>query len=164
MEDRKRATQTGGNRHTNKNVAYLHGSAAPKHYDPVPQRKSHRETTHKPQQHRQTAPRSNPASIPMVALSILAFSVIAVMMIQYIRLNSEIVALTTGNAKLESQINELRIENDEYYSRIINSVDLEKVREIAIMDLGMVYAGEEQIITYDSQIDDYVEQSRVIGD
>ena len=85
-------------------------------------------------------------------------------MIQYIRLNSEITALTTANTKLESQISDLKAENDDYYGRIMSSVDLEKVREVATMDLGMVYASENQIITYDSQIDDYVEQSRVIKD
>ena len=46
----------------------------------------------------------------------------------------------------------------------MSNIDLEKVREVAIMDLGMVYASEGQIITYVSQMDDYVEQSRVIKD
>lgn len=163
MDNRKRAAQTRTNQRTSTNVTYIYGSAAHK-YDHVPQRNPHRENERTPEVHRRANARPNPVSIPLLMLSAASFIMIAFMMIQYIKLNSEIVALTTGNAKLESQINDLRIENDEYYSRIINSVDLEKVREIAIMDLGMVYVGEEQIITYDSQIDDYVEQSRVIGD
>lgn len=163
MDNRKRAAQTGTNRRTSANVTYIYGSTAHK-YAHVPQRNPHRENERTPEVHRRAVARPNPVNIPLLMLSAAAFIMIAVMMIQYIKLNSEIVALTTGNAKLESRLNDLRIENDEYYSRIINSVDLEKVREIAIMDLGMVYVGEEQIITYDAQIDDYVEQSRVIGD
>lgn len=163
MNNRKRATQTGSDQRTSANVTYVYGSTARK-YAHVPQKDPRRENERTPEVHKRPAARPNPVNIPLLLLSTAAFMLIAVMMIQYIKLNSEIVALTTGNARLESQLNDLRIENDEYYSRIINSVDLEKVREIAIMDLGMVYVGEEQIITYDAQIDDYVEQSRVIGD
>ncbi len=146
-------------------ITYLYGSAAPK-LEPTPQRRPLRE------EERRTAPRRKqkvqakpyPVNMPLLVLSIVAFVALGAMMIQYIRLNSEITAITAVNTKLESRISDLRAENDEYYGRIMNSVDLEKVREVAIMDLGMVYASEGQVITYDSHMDDYMEQSRVIKD
>ena len=146
-------------------ITYLYGSAAPK-LEPTPQRRPLREEERRtaPQRRQKVQAKPYPVNMPLLVLSIVAFIALGAMMIQYIRLNSEITAITAANTKLESQISDLRAENDEYYGRIMNSVDLEKVREVAIMDLGMVYASEGQVITYDSHMDDYVEQSRVIKD
>ena len=146
-------------------ITYLYGSAAPK-LEPTPQRRPLREEERRtaPQRRQKVQAKPYPVNMPLLVLSIVAFVALGAMMIQYIRLNSEITAITAANTKLEIQISDLRAENDEYYGRIMNSVDLEKVREVAIMDLGMVYASEGQVITYDSHMDDYVEQSRVIKD
>ena len=146
-------------------ITYLYGSAAPK-LEPTPQRNPRREVEKRtaPQKKQNVQAKPYPVNMPLLILSIVAFVALGAMMIQYIRLNSEITAISAANTKIESQISDLKAENDEYYSRIMSSVDLEKVREVAIMDLGMVYASESQIITYDSQVDDYVEQSRVIKD
>ena len=146
-------------------ITYLYGTAAPK-LDTAPQRRPAGETkrTVAPQRKQNVQAKPYPVNMPLLILSIMAFLALGAMMIQYIRLNSEITAIATANTKLESQISDLRAENDEYYGRIMNSVNLEKVREVAIMDLGMVYASEDQVITYDSHMDDYVQQSRVIKD
>ncbi len=163
----RRASAAQTNYRTNQNITYLYGSAAPK-YETVPKKKPQRD------QERHTQPgkvtkqkvqaKPSPANVPVLILTLAAFVAIGAMMIQYISLSSEISVLSNSIASLESQVSDLKAENDEYYGRIMSSVDLEKVREIAIMDLGMVYASEDQIITYDSQVDDYVEQSRVIRD
>lgn len=50
------------------------------------------------------------------------------------------------------------MENDAAYDDAVSSVDLGRVKEIAINDLGMIYANEGRIITYDSQSSDYVRQ------
>jgi cell division protein FtsB len=165
MATQTRATAPQTYNRTNQKITYLYGSAAPK-LEPTPQRKPQKEVERRqaPQKKQNVQARPYPVNMPLLILSILAFVALGVMMIQYIRLNSDITVLSTANTKLERQISDLRAENDEYYSRIMNSVDLEKVREVAIMDLGMVYASEGQVITYVSQMDDYVEQSRVIKD
>ena len=48
--------------------------------------------------------------------------------------------------------------NDEEYSRIISSVDLDHVKNVAINELGMQYAEEGQVVTIETQGDDYVRQ------
>ena len=165
MATQRRATAPQTYNRTNQKITYLYGSAAPK-LEPTPQRRPLREEERRtaPQRKQKVQAKPYPVNMPLLVLSIVAFIALGAMMIQYIRLNSEITAITAANTKLESQISDLRAENDEYYGRIMNSVDLEKVREVAIMDLGMVYASEGQVITYDSHMDDYVEQSRVIKD
>lgn len=152
---------------SNQNVTYLYGSTAQKMEaapNRLPQRQPQRHNV--PNTHPKTRVKAKPSpvNVPLLILTLFTFAISAVLMIKYISLNSEITALTHEIQKIESQVNALKAENDEYHSRIISSVDLEKVREVAIMDLGMVYASEGQIITYDTQIDDYVEQSRVIKD
>ena len=164
--NRTNTNRTNTNR-ANQNITYLYGSTAPK-VEVTPQRRPQRELERRnvpntrPRTRVQAKP--SPVNVPLLVLSLIAFVISGALMIKYISLNSEITALAQGIETLESQINTLKTENDEYYSRIMSSIDLEEVREVAIMDLGMVYASEGQIITYDSKIDDYVEQSRVIKD
>lgn len=59
---------------------------------------------------------------------------------------------------LEKQLNDLKLANDEEYSRITSSINLEEVRRIAIQELGMQYAQEGQIISFASENNDYVKQ------
>ena len=41
---------------------------------------------------------------------------------------------------LETELEDLRKENDDNYTRIMTSVDLDYIRDVAINELGMVYA------------------------
>lgn len=59
---------------------------------------------------------------------------------------------------LESELNDLKLANDEEYSRITSSVDLEEIKRIAIQELGMQYAEEGQVVTFASENSDYVKQ------
>lgn len=138
---------------------YMYGSAAPK-YNTQPRQVRPVQT----EEHVETRTKAAPVNMPVFILSLIAFAAIGFMMIQYIRLSSEITVLTSSITSLESQVDALRMENDEYYGRIMSNIDLEEVREIAIAELGMDYATADQIITYDSRIDDYVEQRIVIKD
>lgn len=52
----------------------------------------------------------------------------------------------------------MKLANDTKYDETMASVDLEKIKDIAINELGMVYAEQGQIINYNSQDGDYVRQ------
>ncbi len=103
-------------------------------------------------------------SITSAIIMLAAFGILCMMIIEYLSIRSDLLVIEKEVNQVESSISTLAEENEEYYSQIIGRVDLEEIREIAIMDLGMVYATEEQIVTFESQIDDYVEQRIVIGD
>ena len=79
-------------------------------------------------------------------------------MIGYIRLQSEITLTVKHIANLESEVNNLRLSNEEEYNRAISSVDLEKIRQVAIGELGMRYAKEGQIINVSGEGSDYMRQ------
>ena len=87
-----------------------------------------------------------------------ALVVTGVILVNYIRLQSDITNSVKHISTLEKQLNDLKLANDEEYSRITSSVNLEEVKRIAIQELGMQYAEEGQIISFASQNNDYVKQ------
>ena len=77
----------------------------------------------------------------------------------YISLQSEIKNSVKHIAALESQLNNLKQDNDEAYNRANGNVDLDEVKRIAIQEYGMIYASEGQIVRYsDGGGNDYVRQ------
>lgn len=87
-----------------------------------------------------------------------ALLVAGYVLISYIQLQADITTQIEHIASLESQLNDLKLANDEEYSRINSSIDLEEIRRIAIGELGMVYAAEGQIVNYANEGNDYVRQ------
>ena len=85
-------------------------------------------------------------------------------LIGYIRLQSEITASVKHIAAMESTLNSLKLSNDEEYSRIESSVDLDEIRRIAITELGMTYQNQDQIVTIPDEGSDYVRQLADIAD
>ena len=82
----------------------------------------------------------------------------AIILMSYISLQSDIIIATRKVAALESELNNLKLSNDEDYARAASSVDLEQIRSIAIGELGMKYAKEGQIINVSGEGSDYVRQ------
>ncbi len=82
----------------------------------------------------------------------------AFILIGYIRLQSDITLTVKHIASLERELNSLRLSNEEEYNRAISSVDLEKIRQVAIGELGMRYAKEGQIINVSGEGSDYMRQ------
>lgn len=85
-----------------------------------------------------------------------AICVCAVVLINYLQLQSDITAKVKHISTLESEVNTLQLSNEENYNRIVRNVDLEEIRKIAIGELGMTYAQEGQIITYENAKHDYM--------
>ena len=60
--------------------------------------------------------------------------------------------------QLQQELVEIKEENTTRYNSVVDSVNLEDVRERAMKDLGMVYAKSSQINTYQNPENDYVKQ------
>lgn len=104
---------------------------------------------------REKAERMSAGYVLFLCLALLATGWI---LVGYITLQSDITNSIKNISVLESELNDLRLANDEEYSRITSDVDLEEVRRIAIQELGMQYAQEGQIVTFASENSDYVKQ------
>ena len=76
----------------------------------------------------------------------------------YLQLQADNTARSKNIVVLEEQLADKKAENDDEYNRVTSSVDLEEVRDIAINELGMVYAGADQVVLYDGTGRDYVKQ------
>lgn len=87
-----------------------------------------------------------------------ALFVAGYVLIGYIQVQADITTQMRQIAKLESQLYNLELANEEELTRINSSVNLEEIKRIAIGELGMVYAAEGQIVHYTNEGSDYVRQ------
>ena len=92
------------------------------------------------------------------------FTFTGIAVVRYVSLQAELTASAERIAVYENQLNKLTLANDDEYSKMVNAVDLEEVKRIAIEELGMVYADADQVITYDREHSDYVRQVADIQD
>ena len=97
----------------------------------------------------------NPAYVLFLCVALIATGII---LVNYIGLQSDITSSVKRISRLESELNELKLANDEEYIRVSSNVDLEEIRRIAIQELGMQYAEEGQIVTFNGENNDYVKQ------
>ncbi len=89
---------------------------------------------------------------------VVALASAAFVLIGYIHLQSELTLTVKHIATLESELNSLKLSNEEEYNRAVSQVDLEEIRRVAIGELGMRYAKEGQIINVSGEGSDYLRQ------
>ena len=80
----------------------------------------------------------------------------ALILVNYIQLQADLTNRTRSVANKQSELNNLKVANDEEYNRILSSIDLEEIKRIAIGELGMTYAQEGQIVLYSNEGSDYM--------
>lgn len=148
---------------TYRNSQYLYGSAVPKPrrvLEEQPERRGIRRTEEKPSLRpaKQTRAKKNRFSVPYFMFLMCTIIFCGFVLVNYVTMRSEITAKNEKIMLLESTLNDMRLENDEDYSRIKNGIDLDAIKMKAIGKLGMTYATEGQIIYYTELDDDYVRQ------
>lgn len=97
-------------------------------------------------------------SIGYVLFLAVALIVSGMILINYIQLQFDMSDHVKQIANLENQLNTMKQLNDDEYTRIVSSIDLEEIKRIAIGELGMIYATEGQIIPFTNEGRDYVRQ------
>ena len=134
--------------------AYVAGTAA-RQADPARRLGRELEQPKKQLSHstRKNRERAKYMNLAYVLFLTAAMAVTGIVLVGYIRMES---AITQSVETLESQLNNIRTENDENLNRIESSIDLNEIRRIAITELGMVYAGEGQIVEIPDEGSDYV--------
>ncbi|MEE1078702.1 MAG: hypothetical protein UIC64_06580 [Agathobacter sp.] len=99
--------------------------------------------------------RMNKGYVVFLSLCVLLSAFAAVSLIQ---IQSQMSQRMKNVANLESQIANLRADNDAKYKELTTSVDLEYVKDVAMNQLGMTYATEEQVIYYSIDNENYMDQ------
>lgn len=135
---------------------YVYGSTA---REPEPERQWETEPRKQVQPAvRKNRERARHMSAGYVLFLAAALCAAAFVLVNYIQLQAELTNLTRSTAAKASELNSLQDANNEKYNRIVNSINLEEIKRIAIGELGMTYAQEGQIILYDNEGDDYMRQ------
>lgn len=149
--DKRNAGYTGRNR-----SEYIYGNTVRK-LEPERRREEPavKASKHEIRRNRDKAKYMNAGYLVFLAAALCASAFI---LVNYIQLRAELTNLTKSVAAKESELNVLKVSNDEEYNRIISSIDLEEIKRIALTELGMVYAGEEQIVQYENKSVDYMRQ------
>ena len=87
-----------------------------------------------------------------------AVIVLCGLFVGYVNLQTSITTTMGNISTLEGQISELKADNNATESHINTSTNLNDVKTAAINNLGMVYAGSDQIVYYDMENTDYMSQ------
>lgn len=109
----------------------------------------------KVRKNREKAKHMSAGYVMFLAAALIASGLI---LVNFIQLQSQLTALTKTVAFRESELNQIKMANDEEYNRIISGIDLEEIKRIAIGELGMDYAEEGQIVPYENRSSDYMRQ------
>ena len=147
---------------TYRNSQYVYGSAV-RQPERTPVRQPERRQTPREVERPQARPRRHTGkksqfSIPFFMFLMCTMAFCGLVLVNYVSVRSEITASNEQITALESTLNDMRLENDEDYSRIKNGIDLNEIKMKAIGKLGMTYATEGQIVYYSELDDDYVRQ------
>ena len=103
-------------------------------------------------------------NLPYVMFLSMALLVTGVMLIGYLQAQSNLTVSVKRVATLESQLNDMKLANDEQLERINSALDMEEVKRIAVEELGMTYAKEGQVIIVSGEGSDYVRQLAEMSD
>lgn len=96
-----------------------------------------------------------------LTVAVVATVVVSVM---YLQLRFEINAIEMEVSSLEKELNTIFSDNNELENRINSSIDYAQIEDIAINELGMKYASEDQIILCNDMDGDYVHQIKSIDE
>ena len=161
---------TGGRRNPNtgrvyrgtaESSMYVYGNTARQLQTVPAERNRPVRKNHATRRNRERALHMNVGYLLFLGMALMA---VGFVLISYLSLKSDITNSVKNIARMESQLNSLKLDNDERLSRISSSTNLEEVKQRAIQELGMQYAGEGQIIIFNSEDNDYVIQKGEIPD
>jgi len=148
-----RLNQTGQT--TNRRNVYIEGNV-------VRKTDVRRELQQVPYRVQQTSTRNNRKArhmnLPYVMFLSVAMLVLGITLFSYLQAQAKLTVTRTQVATLESQVNDLRLSNDERVERIEASLSMDELKRIAIEELGMTYAKKGQVVIISDEGSDYVRQ------
>lgn len=140
--------------------AYVYGNTVPKpevlpKRSPEAQPERPNRTSRQVRRNRKRAMNTSPAyTIFLTAAAICA----VLICVAYLKLQSDMVSRSENISALQEELADLTEQNDTAYNAAADSVNLEKIRDKAMNEMGMVYASQGNVIEYESPTSDYVKQ------
>lgn len=127
-------------------ASYVYGNVVRKEVE-VPQKpaKPQRQVSQQVQRNRSMAMHMSRGYVVFLAI---ATSIALLACVKYLQLQSEIAKRSKHITAIQLEIEDKREENATRYNTIVNSMNLEEIREKAMTELGMEYAKPGQIVIY----------------
>lgn len=100
--------------------------------------------------------------LPYVLMLSAAAVCALVICVGYLHQQSAMQARLDHIETLEQQVENQRAENDTLETRINTSVNLDYIYKVATEELGMVYAGKDQVLLHDQTESEYIRQNEDI--
>ena len=141
-------------------ATYVHGNVVRKELAPVQERTQTR-SRRRTRAERHKVLHMNRGYVVFLAVAAMVALFVCV---QYLQLQSNITKRSQYITTLQRDIATAREENTTKDNEIMNSMNLEEIRDIAINEFGMVYASPEQVIEYHSPEGESVKQYSGIPD
>jgi len=170
----KTVRQQGNATHKEKTVSYIDGNTVRKvqpnpgrrseetHQQFVEQQKLDREQRERKRALRATARRNQERALQMSPGYVLFLAAATMIMVAvsgvYLYLQAELTGRIRHVASLKSEVLNLKTDNDAEQKRIDKSVNLEEIRNRATGELGMIYPSKDQIIYFEVDSTDYMNQ------
>lgn len=141
---------------------YIHGSAARK-LEAAPQRAPQRRPLEEVKRSENRAlainnRRRQQFNMGYTVCTIAALMVILLVCFRYLELKSSVSEKAEVAARLEQSYSKLKSDNDFMEVAINSDIDYDYILDVAINELGMVYAKSSQVVSYVSEDIEYVKQ------
>ena len=151
------ASSRQGRHENGRTYVYVDGTAVRK-LQTAPQPQERRQNPSASQRTKRNRERALSMNLGYVLFLTAAAVVTVFMCVNFLQLQAMETRLQKEVTSLETQLDAAILENDSDYNRIMTSVDMEQVKNVAMNELGMVYAKKSQIVTYEIENSDYVRQ------
>ena len=138
-------------------ASYVYGNTVRREAQPVspsPVREK-KEVTQRVQKNRNKVLHMNKGYV--VFLAVAAF-VALFACVQYLQLQSEVTNRSKNITAMQQELADAKEANTTKYNAIVNSMNLEEIRDKAMNELGMVYATPGQIIEYRNPANNLITQ------
>ena len=126
----------------------------PRRHEKSPERPEKR-TSRQVRRNRRQALRMSSAYVVFLTVAALMALIVCV---NYVQLQSRITSRSKNITAMQEELADMKEENNTKYNAIMDSVNLDEIRDKAQTDLGMVYVSPEQVVEYDNPATDYVKQ------
>lgn len=93
---------------------------------------------------------------------ILIMTVLGGLFFGYVYMQNTVSTKMKSIASLQTELNELKADNNATESRIATNINISEIKDVALNQLGMVYADKNHIVYYDTEDRDYMSQYRSI--
>ncbi len=128
-------------------ATYIYGNVVRKEQVQPVQPQQQKEVSQQVKQNRSKALHMSKSYVAFLAI---AAVMVLFLCVQYLQLQSELTSRSKNITALQHELADMKEANTTKYNAVMNSMNLEEVRDIAMNELGMVYASQEQIVRYQS--------------